>query len=63
MQRFLALKYDAAIDFNLQTRIGDNDEQITWIKLVYIHAMWSQWNLHLEAIAHDAKTYGFNASR
>ena len=41
MQKFLAFKYDATIDFNLETRIGDNDEQITWIKLVYVQAMWS----------------------
>ena len=34
MQKFLAFKYDATIDFNLETRIGDNDEQMTWIKLV-----------------------------
>ena len=41
MQKNLAFKYEATIDFNLETRIGDNDEHMTWIKLVYIQAMLS----------------------
>ena len=36
MQKLLACKYDTMIDFSLETRIGDNDEQMTWIKLVYV---------------------------
>ena len=34
MQKFLAFKYDTTIDFKLETMIGDNDEWMTWIKLV-----------------------------